>query len=450
MPRHSEILAISVSRIVIAALLIGGLTVQTKAESVSKSATKIGAKIARDLVAEEYPSVGKRMSGQMAAGLPNAKLAEIWTAFIKQLGPCTGLGEAWSEAKAGFTVVRVPMKFGARTFDLKLSVASDEIVGLFIVPHEESLTDWRPPAYADPNTFSEMEVKVGGEPMGLPGTLSLPNGVAAAPAVILVHGSGPQDRDESLGPNRPFRDLAAGLATKGIAVLRYDKRTKVYPESFSGLKNPTVKEEALDDVSAALEFLEARPDIDPRRITVIGHSLGGTLAPRIATLNPSVARIVVLAGATRPLTDIAVAQVEYLAGLNGPIDAAAAERIRVLKAEAARVRSARPGEEGPPFLGAPLSYWADLDAYDPAETAAGLKIPMLILQGGRDYQVTTEDFDRFQSALRAHDNVACHLLRKLNHQFISGVGRSTPSEYEVVGHVDVEAIELIAAFVLAN
>ena len=241
-----------------------------------------------------------------------------------------------------------------------------------------------------------------------------------------------------------------GFATKGIAVLRYDKRTKVYPESFAGLKNGTVKEETLDDVSSAIEFLKSRPEIDARRITVTGHSLGGTLAPRIAATNPTVARIVILAGATRPLPDLTVAQLEYLAGLNGPIDDAAAERIRGLKAEAARVRAARPGDEGPPFFGAPLSYWADLNGYDPAQAAASLTIPMLILQGGRDYQVTTEDFDRFRLALKAHANVACHLLPQLNHLFMSGVGRSTPSEYEVAGHVDVEAIELIAAFVLAR
>ena len=436
-----------ISSIVISAVLMGAFTMDTKAESGGESPTEIGAEIARDLVAEQFASVQKHMSAEMAADLPDAKLAEIWSSLIKQLGPCTGLGEPWSQAKAGFTIVRVPMKFGAQTLDLKLSVASNEIVGFFIVPHEESVSNWRPPAYADPEIQGDRG-EGGRRAEAAPGTLSLPNGVEKAPAVVLVHGSGPHDRDETIGPNRPFRDLATGLATRGIAVLRYDKRTKVYPESFAGLKNPTVKEETLDDVSSAIEFLKTRPEIDARRITVIGHSLGGMLAPRIAATNPFVSRIVILAGATRPLPDIAVAQVEYLAGLNGPIDDAAAERIRGLKAEAARVRAARPGDEGPPFFGAPLSYWADLNAYDPAQAAASLTIPMLILQGDRDYQVTTEDFDRFQSALQAHGNVACHLLPRLNHQFISGVGRSTPSEYEMAGHVDVEAIGLIAAFVL--
>ena len=448
MMKRRDSLALSVSRIVIATLLIGGLLMESKAGRASDSATEIGAEIARDLVDGKFASVRGRMSVEMAAQLPDAELAETWSSIVKQLGSCGGLGKPWSEAKAGFTVVRVPMKFPARTVDLKVSLAKNEIVGFFIAPHEESVSDWRPPAYADLAKFREMEVKVGGEPKPLPGTLSLPNGVESAPAVILVHGSGPQDRDESHGPNRPFRDLAAGLATNGIAVLRYDKRTKLYPDSFAGLKHPTVKEETLDDVSSAIAFLKTRPEIDARRITVIGHSLGGTLAPRIAALNPSVARIVILAGATRPLPDVAVAQVEYLAGLNGPIDDAAAERIRRLKAEAARANAARPGDEGPPFLGAPLSYWADLNAYDPVATAAGLTIPMLILQGGRDSQVTAEDFNRFQSALTAHRNVAGHLLPRLNHQFIYGVGPSTPSEYEAAGHVDAEAIALIAAFVL--
>jgi dienelactone hydrolase len=293
-------------------------------------------------------------------------------------------------------------------------------------------------------------VRIGVEPQTLPGTLFLPNGVAAAPAVILVHGSGPQDRDETLGPNRPFRDLATGLATRGIAVLRYDKRTRVYPESFSALKDPAVKDEVLDDVSLALEFLKSRPEIDAGRIAVIGHSLGGSLAPRIAATNPSVSKIVILAGATRSLPDIAVEQVEYLAGLKGLIDDAGAERVRQFKFEAARARAARPGDEGAPALGAPLSYWADLNQYDTAKVAASLTIPILVLQGGRDYQVTTEDFSRFRSELEGHGNATLRLLPALNHLFMSGVGRSTPAEYDLPGHVDAEVIDMIAAFVLSR
>jgi dienelactone hydrolase len=438
------------SSIVIASVVSGGLVLGTRVASASESAREIGEQVARDLVSENFASVANRMSAEMAAGLPQAGLAEIWSSLVGQLGPCNGLGEASSEEASGFTAVRVPMKFRARTLDLKISVAREKIVGFFVVPHEEPVSAWRLPTYADPHAYLHLEVKVGADPNSLPGTLFLPNGVPNAPAVILVHGSGPQDRDETLGPNRPFRDLATGLATRGVAVLSYDKRTKVYPQSFVQLKNGTVKQETLDDVDLAVELLQSRPEIDPRQIVVVGHSLGGALAPRIAAANSSVAKIVILAGATRSLPDIAVAQVEYLASLKGPIDEAAAEQIKELKAEAARARAARSGDEGAPFLGVPLSYWADLNQYDPAATAAGLTIPILALQGGRDYQVTTEDFSRFQSALANHANATCRLLPSLNHQLMSGVGRSTPAEYETPGHVDAEVIDLIAAFVLSR
>jgi hypothetical protein len=138
-----------ISSIVISAVLIGALTMDAKAESGGESPTEIGADIARDLVAEQFASVRKHMSAEMAADLPDSKLAEIWSSLIKQIGRCSGVGEPWSEAKAGFTDVRVPMKFGARTLDLKISVGKNEIVGFFIVPHEERISNWRPPLYAD-------------------------------------------------------------------------------------------------------------------------------------------------------------------------------------------------------------------------------------------------------------------------------------------------------------
>jgi hypothetical protein len=410
----------------------------------------MGEEVARDLLAEKFTSIFSRMSPQTAAALPPEKLAEVWKSVLSQLGPCSGLGEASSEETAGATVVRVPMKLRAATVDLAIAIAQEKIVGFFVAPHKEQVSAWTLPAYADPGTYEHLEVRVGAEPRALPGTLFLPKGVEKAPGVILVHGSGPNDRDETLGPNRPFRDLATGLATRGIAVLSYDKRTKVYPEAFTSLKNLTVKEEVLDDVSAALELLKSRSELDADRITVIGHSLGGTLAPRISAANTSVSKIVILAGAARSLPDIYSEQVEYIAGLNGPIDDAAAERIRQVKLEVARARAARLGDEGPPVLGVPLSYWADLNQYDPAKTAASLTIPILVLQGGRDYQVTTEDFSRLQSALEGHRSATLRLLPALNHLFMSGVGPSKPAEYLTPGHVDPEVIDLIAAFVLSR
>src|SRR5690606_33004513 len=143
---------------------------------------------------------------------------------------------------------------------------------------------YQAPSYADPARFSEREATVGSGTWALPGTLTLPKKEGKFPAVILVHGSGPNDRDETLGPNKPFRDLAHGLATRGIAVLRYDKRTLVHPKALASEVGAalTLREETIDDALAAAALLRTIPEVDASKIFVVGHSLGGTAIPRIA------------------------------------------------------------------------------------------------------------------------------------------------------------------------
>ena len=107
----------------------------------------------------------------------------------------------------------------------------------------------------------------------------MPNGAGPFPAVVLIHGSGPHDRDETIGPNKPFRDLADGLASRRIAVLRYEKRTRHHGGKMLGT-TVTIKEEVLDDAVAAAELLRQTPGLDPKRVFVVGHSLGAMLAPK--------------------------------------------------------------------------------------------------------------------------------------------------------------------------
>ena len=154
-----------------------------------------------------------------------------------------------------------------------------------------------------------------------------------------------------------------------------------------------------------------------------------------------------MAGATRPLPSITVEQVEYITALHGTPDARGQQQIAELKRDAARALAARPGDVGPPIMGVPPAYWADLNGYDPAVTAQQLAIPMLILQGERDYQVTSADLQHFKDALAGHANVAIREFPRLNHLFIAGDGQSRPEEYETPGHVDAAVIDAIAAFV---
>jgi len=133
----------------------------------------------------------------------------------------------------------------------------------------------------------------------------------------LVHGSGPNDKDESIGPNKIFRDLAWGLASQGICVLRYDKMTFKYGKQLTPemVEKMTVKEEVIDDALIALKLISKTNDIDTKRIFLLGHSLGATVAPRIGLQDPDLAGLIIMAGLTRSLEDTLLDQYTYIYNL---------------------------------------------------------------------------------------------------------------------------------------
>ena len=185
---------------------------------------------------------------------------------------------------------------------------------------------------------------------------------------------------------------------------------------------------------------------------MLGHSLGGMLIPRIGTADPSLAGLIVLAGAARPLEEAIVAQTRYLASADGTISADEQQRIDGAVALADSVRALTPEDatSGRMLAGAPPSYWLDLRGYDPPSAAKVVKAPMLILQGERDYQVTTEELAKWKAALGARRDVTFHSYPALNHLFIAGTGPSLPAEYQVPGHVAEEAVRDIATWILAS
>ena len=302
-----------------------------------------------------------------------------------------------------------------------------------------------------PPRYTEREIVVGTAPLALPGLLTLPPGEGPYPLVVLVHGSGPNDRDETVGPNRPSRDLAHGLAGHGVAVLRYDKRTRAYPMSFVG-RSFTVREETIDDALEAVRLARTLPGIDPRRIVVAGHSLGGILAPRIAALDGQLAGVIVLAGASdESLPDMVERQLAYLKKLPGADTAAIAAQQRVVEPALARVRALTPADSADPspILGAPAAYWLDLAAYEPLAVARTLDIPLLVVQGDRDYQLGTRGFARWTSELGNRPGVTLRLYAGLNHLFIAGSGPGNPAEYGVPGTVADEVISDVARWTKA-
>lgn len=305
------------------------------------------------------------------------------------------------------------------------------------------------PASGGAAVVRQIPVGVGSPP--LRGTLTLPAGRGPFPAVVLVSGSGPNDENEDAGPNHPFLDIALGLAARGIATLRYDKRTRDYPRSLDP-RTFTLTQEYVPDALAAIRLLEHEPAIDPRRIFVLGHSQGGTYAPLIAKESPQVAGVILLAGGTEQLGEAIVRQTRYLATLPGAIGASARSQLPYVTAEAAATDNPAALERDPPGTvllgGVGPAYLLSGFRYDEVATAREVPQPLLLLQGDRDYQVTVaNDLDVWLRGLRGRRGVTVVQFPRDDHLFLEGSGPPTPLEYQRPGHVDPRVIATIAAWV---
>ena len=406
------------------------------------------------LAAGDYTAAVAYFDAKMQKELPAATLQEAWEAVQLQAGPYEGELAQKTEKLGRFQAVIVTARFAFSHLDIRLTFDSDRrIAGLYFLPAESTVTaEYQPPTYALPAKYSEKSVTVGKGEWALPGTLTVPDGEGPFPAVILVHGSGPQDRDETIGPNKPFKDLALGLAGQGIAVLRYDKRTYVHGAKIASLPAFTVREESIDDALAAFSLLQAESKVRSDRIFLLGHSLGGTLAPRIGAENQNLAGLIILAGAVRPLEELILEQSRYLAEADGKVTEAEATWLELLAQSIERIRDLKLTADAPAadLLNIPASYWLDLRGYNPASLAKDLQLPMLILQGERDYQVTMADFALWQEYLAGRDNVTFKSYPGPNHLFMAGEGASLPAEYEEPKNVAAEVVNDIARWIKAR
>ncbi len=411
-------------------------------------ATAVG--LLEQLDAGDYAGAEARFDTAMATAVPAEKLQALWESLPAQVGAATGRGEARVSVSNGLQLVEIPLRYANGELLAQVAIDRDgKVAGFFIKPAP-------PPSAAAPApdaAYTEQPFQVGRGEHPLPGTLAMPKASAAAggsPAVILVHGSGPQDRDETIGPNRPFLDIARGLAARGIAVLRYDKRTLARPQDFSA-GDYTVDDETTDDAVQAVAALRTAAGIDPSRIYVLGHSQGAMLAPRIARKAADagipVAGLVMLAAPARSLLDILPEQNRYLLAADGDINQTEQDFLDDLDARIARVRSGAAMSSHETPLGVPAAYWRHFDSIDPVADAVAIRVPMLLLQGGRDFQVIDTDWQLWHRALDGHAGATLRHYPALNHLGIAGTGPGGMAEYQQPGHVDAGMIADIAAWI---
>lgn len=299
------------------------------------------------------------------------------------------------------------------------------------------------------DVFTEHEIEIGLAEEPLDGLLTLPNGIDQPPVVILVHGSGQSDMDETIGAvnNKPFRDIAHGLATKGIASIRYNKRYYQYADSIP--ENMTVYEEVLEDVYDAISFAQSSEKVDPNRIYILGHSFGGMLSPKIASEKEIVAGIISLAGSPRKLEDIIYDQAVFFTSKDESTEESEKELyLEIMSASVERVKSLSQVDLLEPILGCTGYYWQSLNEINTIEIVTKLKIPMLFLQGSADFQVFSEvDFALWKKILQDQENATFIEYPGLNHLFMPTTGAFDTSDYDIKSKVDDQVITDIAKWI---
>lgn len=444
------LLAAGLARLALAQAPARGSTAERVVLLPAAAGADVARQVAMELKTGDFAALESRFDETMKAALPEAALRLFWADTRQRAGALRGCGEPRMRTAGEFTLSFSTCEFEKQKAELRLTMRPDgRLAGMFLSPESAARPDWTAPSYVNAAAFLERETSVSSGLVTLPATLSLPKGDGPFPGVVLVHGSGPHDRDETVGGTRVFQDLAQGLASRGVAVLRYEKRTKTFQKELAGTRDVTLESEVLDDAVAALGVLRGTPGVDPARVFVLGHSLGAMLAPRIAERDGKAAGIVLLAAPARPMSEVVRDQVDALSG-PGVSEArkAMAPSLRREADALADLYAGRPvASPAETIFGAPPAYWLELKKERPAATAVRLGIPVLVLQGGRDYQVTMKDFALWRAALKDFRRATLKAYPKLNHLFVTGEGPATPDEYEKTGHVDGGVVEDVATFV---
>ncbi|MCY1144329.1 hypothetical protein OWR29_40580 [Actinoplanes sp. Pm04-4] len=357
-----------------------------------------------------FAEIEAQFAPRLRAAVSADAVESAWSLETARIGPIVAVGDPVREpgAEEGLTRLRIPVTGERGSLEVVMSVDNTGLLhGLRLAALSD--VEWSAPRYARRWRFREQNLGSS--------TLTLPRWRRPRAGVVLLAGAGPFDRDGAAGPLKPMKDLAWGLASRGIAVLRFDKATT---------QAATMIDEYVEPALAAVGVLRRHTG----QIFVVGHSGGGKAAPRVAAADPSIAGIAILAGDAAPLSQAAVRVARHLGA------------DEALTQQAARVDDPDLSPSTPAadlLFGWPATYWLDLRTYDQIATAAALSCPVLILQGGRDHQVTVaDDLTLWRDGLARRPDVTFRIHEADDHMFIPEDGPQ---------NVDRAVVDDIARFV---
>lgn len=382
-------------------------------------------------------SIYNMMDDKMQKAISPEQLSMIWPAFITNDGNFVKWENQKEKTFQGYLLIETNLMFERKSYTMRLAFDDEtKISGLFFVPIRTYSVKDDLPANKSTAYWTEEPLKVKTGMISLPGVLCIPKNTKTYPIVVFVHGSGPNDMDETIGPNKIFADLAHALAEKGIASLRYDKRTYVIQQTgdtsipYSGLENVVI-----EDAVAALD-IALRTVPQGNKVFILGHSLGASLAPEIANRVKNLGGIIMLAGTPIPIEDEVLRQTKYLYKENC-FSCKERKEYRDMKKRVENVKNIDHFLLLHQVPDLPLvndtAFWRDVHHMNPGEELLKSQIPVLILQGERDYQVTMKSFEKWFELADGKKNIEFKSYPKLNHLFHESEGKSYPKEYSVQG-----------------
>ena len=389
----------------------------------------------------DYEAARSMLSPEMQKFLTGRKIKSSWKQLTSNFGPYHHHEMGYFKGQGEYEAAYIKAEFEYRDLGFRLAFDEDNRITSFTIGD-----------YMNPPVLAENEEKfnVTSGKYNLDGILTLPNTEEGTlpPAVILIGGSGPTDMDSTVGPNKPFAQLAQGLSQQGKAVLRYDKRTLVYGASIATEDQQfTVYDEYVEDAKNAFSQLAQSGKVDPERIYIAGHSMGGMMIPMIAQEIPEAAGFAMLSANAQRLEDLIVYQNQYLIDVNQNYSKTQSKSMmKEVRSVAQKVKEAKEDGTGVFFNGSEY-YWYDLNQYDQVEQAKDIDRPLLVTQGEKDYQVPMENFTMWQQALEGKSNVTMKTYPEMNHLLMTSDGTMAPAEYQTEGEIVAQLVDDLADFI---